>query len=148
MNKNGRIVSKSKHFSAKKDNRLVKSGYGSCKGKFGYVKLKMTMKHRKSMRGGSMYSLSPSPYDGQGVGTSGPMVQIIAGQAGGRKTHGSRRHRRGGNGVNFPMSPEPYDGQGVGTSGVGIQLVAGQAGGKRKHKKGGALVPPKVSAHM
>jgi hypothetical protein len=49
QNKNGRIVSRSKHASAKKEKRLVKAGYGTKKGKFGFVKL-----HGKSkkMRGG------------------------------------------------------------------------------------------------
>ena len=39
MNKNGRIVSAKKHASAKRENRLVKAGYGTQKGKFGYVLL-------------------------------------------------------------------------------------------------------------
>ena len=38
QNKNGRIVSKSKHHSAKKDKNLEKHGYFATKGKFGYVK--------------------------------------------------------------------------------------------------------------
>jgi len=37
-NNAGRIVSKSKHFSAKKEMRLVKHGYTAKKGKFGCVK--------------------------------------------------------------------------------------------------------------
>lgn len=37
QNKNGRIVSRKKHNTAKKDNRLVKAGYGTRKGHFGYV---------------------------------------------------------------------------------------------------------------
>jgi hypothetical protein len=47
--KNNRIVSRKKHFSAKKENRLVKHGYGSRKGKFGYVKIpiRKTRKNRK-----------------------------------------------------------------------------------------------------
>jgi hypothetical protein len=48
-NKSGRIVSRSKFVSAKKENRLVKHGYGSKKGKFGFVKVKRggaTRKHR------------------------------------------------------------------------------------------------------
>ena len=49
QNKNGRIVSRSKHSQAKKDNRLVKSGYGTKKGTFGYVKLSKG----KSKRGGA-----------------------------------------------------------------------------------------------
>ena len=47
----GRIVSRSKHNSAKKENRLVKHGYGTMKGKFGYVKL--SSKSRKSRKGGA-----------------------------------------------------------------------------------------------
>jgi len=39
MNKNGRIVSKAKHNTAKKDKRLIKAGYGTKKGKFGFVLL-------------------------------------------------------------------------------------------------------------
>ena len=46
QNKAGRIVSKAKHFTAKKDKRLLKAGYGTKKGKFGFVKL------GKSKRGG------------------------------------------------------------------------------------------------
>ena len=46
QNKNGRIVSRAKHGTAKKDNRLVKAGYGTKKGKFGFVKLNKSKKHR------------------------------------------------------------------------------------------------------
>jgi hypothetical protein len=38
MNKHGRIVSKKKHMTAKKDNRLVKAGFHTKKGKFGFIK--------------------------------------------------------------------------------------------------------------
>ena len=53
MNKWGRIVSRKKHISAKKEKRLVKHGYTAKKGKFGYVKIN-TRKNRKSrkVRGG------------------------------------------------------------------------------------------------
>jgi hypothetical protein len=56
QNKNGRIVSRSKHSQAKKDNRLVKSGYGTKKGTFGYVKLSKV----KSKRGGAGPMVSSS----------------------------------------------------------------------------------------
>ena len=39
QNKNGRIVSKKKHATAKKEKRLVKAGYETKKGKFGFVKI-------------------------------------------------------------------------------------------------------------
>jgi len=38
MNKHGRIVSKKKYYTAKKEMRLEKHGYSAKKGKFGYVK--------------------------------------------------------------------------------------------------------------
>ena len=83
QNKAGRIVSKAKHATAKKEKRLVKAGYGTKKGKFGYVLLN-GKKSRKSRRGskkmrGGMLALSPSDYDGRGVGTSGDAVQFRAG---------------------------------------------------------------------
>ncbi len=85
QNKGGRIVSKAKHFTAKKERRLVKAGYGTKKGKFGFVKVGKTASKRgskksKSRRGGS-HALSPSSYDGKGVGTSGVELQFIAGNA-------------------------------------------------------------------
>ena len=42
MNKWGRIVSKAKSAKAKSENRLVKLGYKTQKGKFGVVKSKKT----------------------------------------------------------------------------------------------------------
>ena len=61
MNKHGRIVSKKKHNTAKKEMRLVKYGFLTKKGKFGYIKGK-SKKHslryskskgKKSRRGRS-----------------------------------------------------------------------------------------------
>ena len=51
MNKWGRIVSRKKHATAKKEKRLVKHGYTAKKGKFGYVKIgKKSRKNRKSKK--------------------------------------------------------------------------------------------------
>ena len=86
QNKNGRIVSRSKHASAKRENRLVKAGYGTRKGKFGAVKLNgkssrrhSRRSHKKKRGGGINFALSPTDYDGAGVGTSGNAVQFAAG---------------------------------------------------------------------
>ena len=85
QNKSGRIVSKDKHNTAKKEKRLVKAGYGTKKGKFGFVLLGKSRKHRGSRKhkGGSgmNHPLSPSEYDGKGVGTSGVGLQFVAGNA-------------------------------------------------------------------
>ena len=80
MNKNGRIVSKSKHNTAKKEKRLIKAGYGTKKGKFGFVKIGKS----KKMRGGKMGALAPMDLgDNVSTGSYNGMG-------------GSRRRRRGG----------------------------------------------------
>ena len=79
-NKSGRIVSKAKHVSAKKDKRLIKAGFLTKKGHFGFIKKSKTMKKgSRKMRGG-MYSLSPSPISGI-KSTSGVDLQFVAGNA-------------------------------------------------------------------
>jgi hypothetical protein len=50
MNKYGRIVSKDKYNSSKKELRLVKHGYGSRKGQFGYVKLNSSRKKTRKTK--------------------------------------------------------------------------------------------------
>ena len=50
MNKNGRIVSKKKHTTAKNEKRLEKAGYFTKKGSFGYVKKDGSTKKRKSRK--------------------------------------------------------------------------------------------------
>ena len=88
-NKAGRIVSKAKHMTAKKDKRLIKAGFLTKKGQFGFIKNGKSMKKGRSrsrsrkMRGGMAYGgpLSPQDYEGEGVGTSGVNLQFIAGNA-------------------------------------------------------------------
>lgn len=134
QNKAGRIVSKEKHSTAKKEMRLVKAGYGSKKGKFGYVKLVKGKGKSKKMRGGSY----PVNQNGTNPGTT-PTTTISSNTASTemmppsstnnmmtvKKGGKSRRHKRGGT-VNLPLSPSYYDGKGVGTSGVALQFIAGQ----------------------
>ena len=50
MNKHGRIVSKKKHSTAKKEKRLEKAGYKTRKGKFGFVKSDGSKKAKKGSR--------------------------------------------------------------------------------------------------
>lgn len=94
-NKSGRIVSRKKHLSAKRDNRLVKAGFKTRKGHFGFVK-SVSKKHgRKHMKGGMPHDLSGAEgIAGAGItdfGNNSTSVQLRAGQAGGR-----RRKMRGG----------------------------------------------------
>ena len=156
MNKAGRIVSRSKHFSAKKENRLLKNGYGTQKGKFGFVKIgsKKNRKGSKKMRGG-MAPFSPANVDGQGTtnyGANGSdSVQIAAGMAGGRR----RRSHRGGSGMaplssagNANWAGDGIGGQGITSGNAGsanIQLLAGMAGGRRRHRMRGGMAA--IAAH-
>ena len=139
QNKSGRIVSKAKHVTAKKEKRLVKHGYGTQKGKFGYVMTKKAMTKSRSksrkMAGGAPYgaSYSPAGIDGQGITNyshNSTDVQMAAGMAGGAP-YGSS------------YSPAGIDGQGVtnyGSSSIDVQMAAGMAGGRR-HKRGGIAAP-------
>jgi len=133
-NKAGRIVSKSKYTSAKREKRLVKNGYGSKKGHFGFVKLNGTSKHRK-MKGGKAMGSSYSPANTNGqvltqYSANGPSsidVQLAAGQSGGK------RRKKGGKGYGWmnqnngqPLTQYSQNGP----SSIDVQLAAGQSGGK------------------
>ena len=50
QNKSGRIVSKKKHFTAKKEKRLAKAGYKTRKGHFGFIKDDKNALKRKGSR--------------------------------------------------------------------------------------------------
>jgi hypothetical protein len=130
QNKAGRIVSKAKHSTAKKEMRLVKAGYGTKKGKFGYVKL--SGKSRK-MKGG-MYNVAKAGVVSNNVNgnnNGNNNVQHPVAAVGAVRRGGSKRRGRGGM-VNLPLSPSYYDGKGEGTSGVELQFIAGQGGSKRR----------------
>lgn len=83
QNKAGRIVSAVKYKTAKKEMRLLKAGYGTKKGKFGYVKVSAKGKSRKgkskSMRGGS--GMKPlggmAEVSGIGMPTTAPLNRAL-----------------------------------------------------------------------
>lgn len=90
-NKHGRFVSRKKHVTATREKRLLKHGYGTKKGKFGFVKLEGKTRKRgrsrsRKMRGGykgPMSYSSPAAYDGRGQGGGDSVgVQFAAGNAG------------------------------------------------------------------
>lgn len=92
QNKSGRIVSEKKHQSAKRENRLLKHGYGTKKGKFGWIKTgskkRRSKKHRKSMRGGmnsgstSNNNSDTSTHSGSSANMQAMMQQMQANQGG------------------------------------------------------------------
>jgi len=146
QNKAGRIVSRAKHNTAKKEMRLVKYGYGTKKGKFGFVKIgsrKHKRSHNRSMRGGAgMGSLTPADVNAD------YMIKDVVPQeftpldralVGGRKR--SRRQRGGYYGNAFAPADamgQGIDGQGItnysAAGSVGVQEAAGMAGGKRHRR--------------
>jgi hypothetical protein len=147
MNKHGRIVSRKKHNTAKKEKRLVKAGFLTKKGQFGFIKKGTRRSRSRKMRGGA---------DDEEImkdeivedGANGEIVEeddyqfpfadsddMDGGRRrrrrmmGGRRRRGSRsRKMRGGMAYGGPMSPSSFHGKGVGTSGVNLQFVAGSSG--------------------
>ena len=101
QNKNGRIVSKKKHATAKKEKRLVKAGYGTKKGHFGAVKLGSRKHRSKKMRGGynSLGNLNPAPVDGNdtGVGVNTYNGYSQPSHMGGKRGKGKKGRRGGSN---------------------------------------------------
>jgi hypothetical protein len=157
QNKAGRIVSRAKHTTAKREMRLVKHGYGSKKGKFGYVKVgskSRSRRSRKAARGGSgLASLSPADINESGVigeipQNFGPLERALVG--------GRRRSARRGRSARRRRSASQYGGMPYGSeivptnvgesnginavvdtvaSTVGVQERAGMAGGRRRTRK-------------
>lgn len=76
-NKHGRIISRRKHSIGKRSiKHLRKMGYIAKKGKFTLFHKHRKGNHSRRMKGGMNGGpLSPSSYDGQGVGTSGVALQ-------------------------------------------------------------------------
>jgi hypothetical protein len=108
QNKAGRIVSKAKHMTAKKEKRLVKAGFLTKKGQFGFIK------NGKSMKKGRSRSRSRSRK--MRGGDDGPY----------NEPNDAFSTMKGGMAYGGPLSPHAYDGKGVGTSGVYLQTgVAG-----------------------
>jgi hypothetical protein len=140
-NKAGRIVSRSKHNSAKKEMRLVKYGYGTKKGKFGFVKMRSRKHKSKKMKGGAgMGSLTPADVNADYMIKDvvpqqfGPLERALVG--------GKSRRQRGGY---YGNAFAPADAMGEGIDGqritnynaagsVGVQEAAGMAGGRKRRK--------------
>ena len=122
-NKSGRIVSRKKHFSAKKDNRLVKAGFKTKKGHFGFIKAgSKKHRHGKKMRGGMAHSISnASDYDPSSID-----VQMRAGRGGEPIQNGGSPY--GNNLVPEELSAAPM----VGPS---APATPQQAGGRRRRHR-------------
>lgn len=148
MMSKGRIVSRSKHNSAKREMRLLKYGYGTRKGKFGYVKLatgsrrrsrrsRGSRKSRRGKRGGGNAGYSPADAN------ASYMIQDVVPQSfnpldrslvGGR-----RRRRRGGSGMSRMSEPglANWAGDGLASSAAPLEeaLMAASGGRRRRHRR-------------
>lgn len=114
MNKHGRIVSRKKHNTAKREKRLVKAGFLTKKGHFGFIKKGRRGRGRsRKMRGGA---------DDTDPGPLPPDSDDDDDKMGGRRRRGSRKMRGG----MYALSPSPISGI-KDTSGVDLQFVAGSA---------------------
>jgi hypothetical protein len=136
MNKHGRIVSRKKHNTAKKDKRLVKAGFLTKKGHFGFIKKGSRKNKSKKMRGGAEEREinEAEIIEDEIIATPGAMDEIDIdsrvsqmGMDGGRRRRRRTRRMRGGMAYGGNLSPLTYDGRGVGTSGVNLQFVAGSS---------------------
>ena len=109
MNKHRRIVSRKKSVSSKKHNRLLEYGYGTEKGKFGFVKTESKKRGRKGkkMRGGMHNGLNPAdisaPYMMDNVIPQQFSPQDRALQAGGR-SRGRSVGMAGGSGYGIQLN--------------------------------------------
>jgi hypothetical protein len=152
MMSHGRIVSKSKHFTAKKEMRLLKYGYGTQKGKFGFVKIgtKKQRKGRKKMKGGSALNPAESnaPYtiDLGGAQAPTPLSRSLTGGRRGSPKRGMAMGMAGGSGLK-PLNEggdanwagDKLSGADItnfGAGSTGVQIRAGMSGGRRRKSKG------------
>jgi hypothetical protein len=140
MNKHGRVVSKAKHMTAKKEMRLLKHGYGTKKGKFGYVKVGKKSRSKK-MKGG-MFKLFPEEVN-SGAGIAGADITNFGK---GSNAVQMRAAMAGGSGMAHMSDPGSANwngdsaGAGItnfGPSSIGVQLEAGMSGGRRRKHRGG-----------
>ena len=113
-NKNGRIVSRKKHNSAKREKRLVKAGYLTKKGKFGFIKSGKSKKGSRKMRGGNQMAM--------------PMGHKM--MKGGNQMAMPMGHKmmKGGSGISQRLSPFDIAGEGYTSSSnsLGVQDRAGE----------------------
>ena len=135
MNKSGRIVSRKKHASAKRENRLVKAGYKTKKGHFGFVKVGSKTRgrkgHRKGHRGGS-----------GGLFNRSPLTPLELGQSGGA-IYGSDAIGADLSSAYDTSDMKGPSGDGIagagitdfGSGSISAQMRAGMAGGRRRRRR-------------
>jgi hypothetical protein len=153
-NKAGRIVSRKKHHSAKKDNRLVKAGYKTKKGSFGFVKVGSRKRGRKGHKGGSAgRAYLNSSWQRIGPANDSLNAALMAGGA----PYGDNvtpANFSAGDGNGSSILGNGISGAGItnfGNSSIGVQMRAGMTGGSTYGPGPGPRPPgppPRVGATM
>jgi hypothetical protein len=129
-NKAGRIVSRKKHHSAKKDNRLVKAGYKTKKGTFGFVKVGSRKRGRKSHKGGN--GMAPLSQQLWGSGSAETRALQAGGAPYGDNVTPSNFSAGDSNDNGSSMLGNGISGAGItnfGHGSTGVQIRAGMTGG-------------------
>lgn len=129
-NKAGRIVSRKKHHSAKKDNRLVKAGYKTKKGSFGFVKMGSRKRGRKGHRGGS--GMAPLSAQLWGSGSAQDRALQAGGAPYGDNVTPANFSAGNNNDSGSSILGNGIAGAGItnfGNSSIGVQMRAGMTGG-------------------
>jgi hypothetical protein len=133
-NKAGRIVSRKKHHSAKKDNRLVKAGYKTKKGSFGFVKMGSRKRGRKSHKGGA--SMAPAT-----------RALMAGGAPYGDNVYPSNFSVGNNNDSSSTTLGNRISGAGItnfGSGSTNVHIRAGMTAGSRHKKRGGNPGPPPI----
>ena len=121
MNKHGRIVSRKKHNTAKKEKRLVKAGFLTKKGQFGFIKKGTRRRRSRKMRGGADGDMDDM--DGMSMGMNNMDDESSSDEE--METMGGRRRRR---------SMMGGTGSAVGRGYLGAPLAAALSHGGRRRK--------------
>ena len=141
MNKSGRIVSRKKHASAKRDNRLVKAGYKTKKGHFGFVKVGSRKRGRKGHKGGNgMRSLSEQSFELVGAQSPENRALQAGGAIYGSDSIGANLSDAYNTSDMKSMMGDGIAGAGItnfGSGSIGAQMRAGMAGGRRRKGRRG-----------
>jgi hypothetical protein len=141
MNKSGRIVSRKKHASAKRDNRLVKAGYKTKKGHFGFVKVGSRRRGRKGHKGGNgMRSLSEQSFELVGAQSPENRALQAGGAIYGSDSIGANLSDAYNTSDMKSMMGDGIAGAGItnfGSGSIGAQMRAGMAGGRRRKGRRG-----------
>jgi len=134
-NKAGRIVSRKKHMSAKKDNRLVKAGYKTKKGSFGFVKVGSRKRGRKGHKGGS--GMAPLAEQLWGSGSPETRALMAGGAPYGDNVTPANFSAGDSNDSSSSILGNGISGAGItnfGLGSTGVQMRAGMTAGGRRRK--------------